>query len=117
MRTHITALYRGQIVSVPIADVTHFRSGEKYVTAYHSGGELIITDKLMNLEKELAADFIRVHRRTIVRRSLVAGMSKDWKNDYADLSLRGIADTLVVSRRRLAEVKAFINQGVTSCAS
>lgn len=71
MRTHITAHYRNAIVRLAVEDITHFTSGDKYVTAHHAGGILILSEALRDLEAEFGADFIRVHRSCLVRKTFI----------------------------------------------
>lgn len=109
MRTHITAYYRSSVVRVPIADITHFTSGDKYVTAHHPGGELVIADKMKNLEAELAGEFIRTHRSAMARRSLVYEFtSLDRKT--GEVRLLGLGSPLPVSLSRIGAVKALFAQ-------
>jgi two-component system, LytTR family, response regulator AlgR len=109
MRTHITANYRRSVVRIPIADITHFTSADKYVTAHHPGGELVIEDKMKNLEAELSREFIRTHRRAMVRRSLVCEYTAiDSKTGV--VRLQGLDSTLPVSLSRISAVKALFAQ-------
>lgn len=113
MRDHLTAHYRGKIVSLPLEVVTHFRSGGKYVTAHHAEGEFIITDTLNDLEAELAQDFIRSHRSFLVRKSIIQGFTSI-DNKVAQVSLLGVSGTLPVSETRKKAVKKIFTE-VTSC--
>lgn len=107
MRTHITAHYRGQIVTLPVEDITHFTSGDKYVTAFHQGGILIIHEALRDLENEFGADFIRVHRSHLVRRSLIKYLHR-LDCDNAVCKLSGVDELLPVSDKRRKALKAML---------
>lgn len=110
MITHVSALFRGRTVSVPIEDVTHFTSGDKYVTAFHQGGELIISDTLKHLEAELGCDFIRTHRSFLARSSLIKWMQRiDCDNAVCKLS--GVQKLLPASNNRRPAVKALLDKG------
>lgn len=87
MRTHITAHYRNAIVRLAVEDITHFTSGDKYVTAFHPGGSLILSEPLRDLEAEFSDDFIRVHRFHLVRKSFIASFERiDSKMSQVHLS-------------------------------
>lgn len=73
----LSAWYRGKRVEVPVDDVTHFTAGDKYVTAHHKGGELILSTSLTRLESQLP-DFIRIHRGSLVRRSCIINARGFW---------------------------------------
>lgn len=107
MRTHITAIYRRRVVRVPLADITHFVSGDKYVTAHHPGGELVISETLKSLEAELAADFIRTHRTTLARRALACEYTQP-DRDAGQIRLHGVDAPLPVSRSRVGAVKSLL---------
>lgn len=109
MRTHISTLIRGRTVTLPLDQVTHFTSGDKYVTAHHAGGQLVITDTLKALESELS-DFIRTHRSVLVRRSLIKYVQRvDCDNTVCKLS--GVNELLPVSELRRNSVKALVMSG------
>lgn len=106
MRTHVCAYYRGRTVRVPIEDITHFTSGDKYVTAFHPGGSLILSEALHDLEAEFGADFIRVHRSRLVRKCLI----KSFERIDNKCSLAHLADgsSVSVGAKSRAQVKAML---------
>lgn len=116
MRTHLTAHYRGRIVRVPVAEVTHFLTGDKYVTAYHAGGELVLTDTMKSLSREFAADFIRTHRFALARRELVYEWTS-FDRKQGQVRLRGIDSPLPVSLSCIQAVKALFNVEHSPCHS
>ncbi len=105
MRTHIVATYRHRVARVAVTEITHFVSGDKYVTAHYPGGELVIEDKMKDLELEFP-DFIRTHRFALVRRALVSEYTSiDRKT--GEVRLRGVDTPLPVSLSRISTVKAL----------
>lgn len=105
MRTHIVARYHHRVARAAVAEVTHFTSGDKYVTAHYPGGELVIEDKMKNLEMEFP-DFIRTHRFALVRRSLIREYNSiDRKT--GEVRLFGVDSPLPVSLSRISAVKAL----------
>ena len=105
MRTHIVATYRHRVARVAVSEITHFVSGDKYVTAHYPGGELVIEDKMKDLELEFP-DVIRTHRFALARRSLIREYtSLDRKT--GEVRLHGVSAPLPVSLSRISTVKAL----------
>jgi two-component system response regulator AlgR len=103
-RQHISARTRNGLVLVPIADVRCFITDHKYVTAYHTGGELLIDDALKDLEEEFAGHFVRVHRNALVSLKHIEGMEKV-PLGYYSLHIQGTTARPVISRRRVTELR------------
>lgn len=105
----LTAWYRGKRQELPVSVVTHFTAGDKYVTAHHPGGELIISISLARLEKSLP-EFIRVHRGMLVRRSCLLGAGRHGHEGerLADVTFQ--TAPVVIGRTRIAEVDAYCQQ-------
>lgn len=57
---------RGQIVPIPIDDVTRFEADDIYVGVFARGRRFLVHLALADLEKRLPREFIRVHRSHIV---------------------------------------------------
>ena len=103
-RTHISAVSRGNIQLVPVADIFYFKADQKYITVCHQGGQVLIEDPLKTLEEEFGAAFLRIHRNTLVATAHITGMQKTSEGTY-DISLRGSDETLEISRRHLSMVR------------
>lgn len=108
MRTVITAQLFKRQLSVPLADITHFIASDKYVTAYYSGGELILSETLNALEVEFASCMIRVHRGTLVKTELMRWMEQGECSHTAYLKLEGVEQLIRVSRRNLTNVRRIM---------
>lgn len=105
--------YHGKemIRSVKHSDVTHFTSGDKYITAHHENGEVLIRDSLKRL---LNADhnFISIHRGVIVRRLLLQrGLRHVYEDVYAVLLTNG--QSLKVARSQVKTVLKVCKQNGT----
>ncbi len=95
-------------VSRPARSCSSSRIAEqKYVTACHPQGELILEDSLRELETEFPKDFLRIHRNALVGRRHIAGLERSSDGTVA-VSLLGIERCAVVSRRHLAAVRKMI---------
>jgi two-component system, LytTR family, response regulator AlgR len=106
-RRQLSAYYRGALLTVDIESVIYLRADQKYVTVRHEGGELLVDESLRSLESEFPDLFVRIHRNALVARDRVCGLEK--RADGASfVRLRDCSETLMVSRRHLAEVRSWV---------
>ncbi|HMM76231.1 MAG TPA: LytTR family DNA-binding domain-containing protein [Gammaproteobacteria bacterium] len=103
-RTHFSALVKGNLKLVPLAEVRYLQADRGYVSVFHPGGELLIEEALKALEEELGDAFLRIHRNTLVAVAQVSALERDALGN-ASVVLRGVAGKLAVSRRLLAQVR------------
>lgn len=106
---YISARTRDGIERVAANDILYFWADQKYTTVYHMQGELLIEQSLLALEESLGDAFMRVHRKALVAKRHITGLRLD-SEEGATLTLRHISEPVPVSRRRLAEVRALIEQ-------
>jgi two-component system response regulator AlgR len=114
-RKHISVLERGKLLLVPVGEVVYFRAEMKYVTVRTLEREYVIEDSLNHLEKEFGDLFLRIHRNSLVARAALAGVEKNQRAEtdaepdspYRVL-LRGLPETLPVSRRQWGLVKEVV---------
>ncbi len=114
-RKHLSVIERGKLLLVPVLDVLYFKAEMKYVTIKTREREYVIEETLNSLEKEFGELFLRVHRNSLVARYAIAGVEKNHRAETdsdADspyrVLLRGVPDTLPVSRRQWSAVKEAI---------
>ncbi len=103
-RTHFSAYTAGVLRVVPLQDVRYLQVDHGYVTVVHVGGELLIDGTLRTLEVELATDFMRIHRHTLVAVAHVLEFKRN-RLGNGSVILRDIATPLSVSRRLLSDVR------------
>lgn len=104
IRTNIIAKTHQGVQLVPITDIYYFQADDKYVTAYHTQGELLIEDSLATLEKDFTDNFIRIHRKTLVAINKIEKLFKgDDEQHY--IKLLNKKTELSVSRRQLPKVR------------
>lgn len=103
-RQHISARTRHGLELVPIADVRCFLADHKYVTVYHTKGELLIDDTLKDLEEEFGDRFVRVHRNALISLPHVEGMVRVPPGHYC-IKLQGTAVKPVISRRHVTDLR------------
>lgn len=109
-RTHISSRTRRGIVLVPISDIYYFRAEHKYVTVRHKEGEVLIEDTLKELETEFGERFLRVHRNCLVSMEHIQALEKN-SSGQPCIRLRGVEETLDVSRRHVAKVRQIMSGG------
>jgi two-component system response regulator AlgR len=103
-RQHISARTRHGLELVPVQDVRCFLADHKYVTVYHSKGELLIDDTLKDLEDEFGDRFVRVHRNALVSLPYVEGMERAPMGHYC-LRLQGTPMKPIISRRHVTVLR------------
>lgn len=106
-RSHLSTTAQGNLQIIPIEKIYYLKADQKYVTAVWSGGELLLDDSLKSLEQEFAAQFIRIHRNTLVALQFILGMEKDTTGDPC-IKLQGIDTRLPVSRRHASHVRKML---------
>ena len=103
-RQHISARTRNGLVLVPIQDVRCFIADHKYVTVYHTTGELLIDDALKDLEIEFGSRFVRIHRNALISLPHVVGMEKV-SSGHHSIKLEGTTIKPAISRRNVTELR------------
>jgi two-component system response regulator AlgR len=103
-RRNVCARVRGELRLIPVEEILYFRADLKYVTVRHQHGEVLIEESLKALEDEFGARFVRVHRNALVAVAAIEALERDAEG-HARVRLRGVAETLEVSRREVATVK------------
>jgi len=103
-RQHISARTRNGLVLVPIAEVRCFVADHKYVTVYHTKGELLVDDALKDLEDEFGERFVRVHRNALISLPHVEGMERVPPGHYC-IRLQGTDAKPIISRRNVTELR------------
>lgn len=103
-RTHLCARVRGNLKLVPVSDVSYFLAEDKYVTAHHAGGELLLEEALKDLEVEFGQRFVRVHRNCLVALDRIVGLTRA-PDGRVLVQLRPPDPPLEVSRRNLPSLR------------
>jgi two-component system response regulator AlgR len=103
-RTHLAVRTRTGLRMVRVEDVICLQSEDKYTAVRHVGGTDLIEDSLRALESELGPRFLRVHRGALVNREFIEAIERTADGTH-QIRLRGIDDTLPVSRRLAGDLK------------
>ncbi|GAB5451012.1 MAG: alginate biosynthesis regulator AlgR [Halioglobus sp.] len=107
-RTHITSPSHRGVDSLSLDSIRCFIAEDKYVTAYSPDHSLVIPDSLKELEAELEATFLRVHRNALVSLQHVRRLSRSAEGWVVELE--GVALSPQVSRRHLKAAKDRLKQ-------
>jgi two-component system response regulator AlgR len=99
---------QGSAYLLPVADIAYFRAESKYVYAVTPQTMHKLEDSLDGLSSRLGNEFVRTHRKFLVRLSAVRSLVKIGVTDY--LELTGIADPIPVSRREVALVRQAMRE-------
>lgn len=108
-RTQLSAKSRRGIELLPFADARYFIADHKYVTAFHTGGELLLDDTLRELEDEFGARLLRVHRNALVVLEHIQGLERVELGQYR-VKLHGLTHGPLISRRHLPDVRKMLEQ-------
>jgi len=94
---------------IAIADIRVLHADSKYVVAMTESGDFLLNQSLKQLETQLGAGFIRVHRGTLINSHYLEGCERSALGDYR-ACLQGITFKPKISRRLLPRVQAWIKQ-------
>ncbi|MCK5770578.1 LytR/AlgR family response regulator transcription factor [Algiphilus sp.] len=108
-REFVLATTRDGLIRIPWSDVVYFLADQKYTTVHHLHGEVLIEESLKMLEQDFSPWFIRVHRKALVATRFIQSLERG-KGDEEQhwLRVRHASQLIPVSRRRLPEVRRFI---------
>ncbi|MCC6715490.1 MAG: response regulator [Gammaproteobacteria bacterium] len=103
-RTHLSAVVKGRLQLIPVAEIRYLHADQKYVEAVWPEGRVLIEDSLRSLEAEFPRRFLRVHRNALVAVDYVAAVER-LDDGETVVALRGMPDRVAVSRRLAGEVR------------
>jgi len=106
-RQHISARLGGELRLIPLDDIRYLQAEHKYVTVRYGQGTVLIEESLKSLEEEFPAVFLRIHRNALVALRYIAALDKERDGGHL-VKLRGIEETLEVSRRHLPNVRKIM---------
>jgi two-component system response regulator AlgR len=100
----LTIHHLGVLKNIPISEIVYFFSNDKNVFAvFKDGLEVLVDQTLIQLERELEEDVIRIHRGYLVNRREISILFRH--ENQSKIELKSLDRSLVVSRRHLAQVK------------
>jgi len=110
-REFFSVTERHRIALVPVGEVLYLKAELKYVTLRTRAGEHLIEEPLVNIEREFAERFVRVHRNCLVARAAIRGFERaPGEDDEAHwlVVLDGLEERLPVSRRQWPAVRDLV---------
>lgn len=110
-REYFSVTERNRILLVPVRDVVYFKAELKYVTLRTCAGEHLIEEPLVQLEREFADRFVRIHRNCLVARDAIRGFERAGASEdepHWEVMLAGIQERLPVSRRQWQAVRELV---------
>lgn len=110
-REYFSVAERNRISLVPVRDVVYFKAELKYVTLRTRAGEHLIEEPLVQLEREFADRFVRIHRNCLVSRAAIRGFERAGTQDdepHWEVMLEGLEERLPVSRRQWQAVRELV---------
>jgi len=108
-RSQLSAKSRRGIELLPFANTRYFIADHKYVTAFHTGGELLLDDTLKELQDEFGQRLLRVHRNALVVLEHIQGLERVELGQYR-VKLQGLNHGPLVSRRHLPDVRKMLEK-------
>lgn len=110
-REYFSVTERNRISLVPVRDVVYFKAELKYVTLRTRAGEHLIEEPLVQLEREFADRFVRIHRNCLVARDAIRGFERAGTLEdepHWEVMLAGVDERLPVSRRQWQAVRELV---------
>ena len=102
--------HRDQVVRLPLSEVVYVKAEWKYLTVRTVDRSYLLEGSLADLQVRYPERFLRVHRNALAAVCAVRALSRSLagsRNDEGwNLVLEGVPETLAVSRRQLASVRA-----------
>jgi two-component system response regulator AlgR len=102
--------HRDQVVRLPLSEVVYVKAEWKYLTVRTADRSYLLEGSLADLQVRYPERFLRVHRNALAAVCAVRALSRSPAGSGNDegwhLVLEGVPETLAVSRRQLASVRA-----------
>jgi two-component system response regulator AlgR len=101
---------RDQVVRLPLSEVVYVKAEWKYLTVRTADCSYLLEGSLADLQARFPERFLRVHRNALAAVCALRALSRrpagDKREEGWHLTLEGVPETLAVSRRQLASVRA-----------
>jgi len=110
-REYLSLAERNRIVLLPVRDILYLRAEEKYVTVRTRAREHLVDEPLIELEREFATRFVRIHRNCLVARAAIRGFERapgEEGEGHWLVVLDGLEERLPVSRRQWPAVRDLV---------
>jgi two-component system response regulator AlgR len=102
--------HRDQVVRLPLSEVVYVKAEWKYLTVRTADCSYLLEGSLADLQARYPERFVRVHRNALAAVCALRALSRitdgEKREEGWHLTLEGVPETLAVSRRQLASVRA-----------
>ena len=100
--------HRGEIIRLEARDIDVIRAERDYMRLYVGGQSFLLHETISQLERQLdPAEFVRLHRSTIVRTDFIVGFSHtangSWSAHLRDGHWQRVGRTYLANARALVE--------------
>jgi len=99
----------GKVRLLPMEEVIYLSAEDKYTTAVHLKGKMVINQSLLELENAHGDILVRAHRGALVIKNRIRGLEKSSDGRHF-LRLDGCEDRPQVSRRNLPAIRKLIRE-------
>jgi two-component system response regulator AlgR len=112
IEAHFTVRHRDRLLNIPFSAVRYLKAEQKYISLVTADDEYLLDDSLVALEQRLGDCVLRIHRNCLVMRHALQALLRlgEGADEQWGVSLRGIAQPLLVSRRQLPAIRAALRQ-------
>jgi len=115
-RQFFSVMERGRILLVPVKDVLYIKAEQKYLTLHTQRQQYLIEESLQAIEQEMPTLLVRIHRNTLIARSVLVGVERGMELDEQSgkmteawqVILRDCPDRLPISRRLWPSIKSLV---------
>jgi two-component system response regulator AlgR len=107
-RRFLSVTERSRVILVPVEEIIYLKAELKYITIRTTQREFLLEESLTRLEDEFGPRFVRVHRNSLVAREFIRGFERRSTDDgdaHWEVLLKGVTETLPVSRRQQSVVR------------
>lgn len=111
-REYLSVAERNRIALIPVREIIFLRAEQKYVTVRTRHREHLIEEPLVQLEREFAATFVRIHRNCLVARAAIRGFERGngaEEEPHWLVVLEGLEERLPVSRRQWPQLRELVS--------
>ncbi|MDN5924864.1 MAG: LytTR family DNA-binding domain-containing protein [Xanthomonadales bacterium] len=108
-REYLHARLGSEQTRVALDDVFYLVADEKYVSAHHAGGQLLLEDSLKSLEQQFPERLLRLHRNCLLPRERLLGL-KALADGRVLARLTGCDALHEVSRRNVAGLRKWLRE-------
>jgi two-component system response regulator AlgR len=111
-REYLSVAERNRIALIPVREIIFLRAEQKYVTVRTRHREHLIEEPLVQLEREFAGTFVRIHRNCLVARAAIRGFERGngaEEEPHWLVVLEGLEERLPVSRRQWPQLRELVS--------